>query len=209
MWPRTQTQVPYPSWLDPHFTILLATTITPIGDRLRSAPNHASQGEFGFVDSSGPIFSMYMEMAEEEDKKLAESWQADADGILIFVCLYLLVPCVTYSSVIDWSILCRRRIVYIGIDSGPSTESTGHIQLLPCESISRYYCRPKSIQYFEFPPRLPTPILSTHVCRLGQFTLVLELSHQCHLCSPRDVATAVGAKIPQGHPDTFQSTQTS
>ena len=51
---------------------------------------------------------MYMEMVEEEDKKLAESWQADADGILIFVCLYLLVPCVTYSSVIDWSILCRR-----------------------------------------------------------------------------------------------------
>jgi hypothetical protein len=28
---------------------------------------------------------MYMGMAEEEDKKLAESWQADADGILIFV----------------------------------------------------------------------------------------------------------------------------
>ena len=69
-----------------------------IGDRLwppRSAPNEESQGESGFVDSSGPIFSMYMEMAEEEDKKLAESWQADADGILIFVRLYLLVPCLT------------------------------------------------------------------------------------------------------------------
>ena len=51
----------------------------------RSAPNQASQDESGFVDSSGPIFSMYLEMAEEEDKKLAESWQADADGILIFV----------------------------------------------------------------------------------------------------------------------------
>ena len=35
---------------------------------------------------------MYMEMAEEEDKKLAESWKADADGILIFVRLYFLVP---------------------------------------------------------------------------------------------------------------------
>jgi hypothetical protein len=33
---------------------------------------------------------MYMEMAEEEDKKLAESWQADADGSL-----FLLVPCLT------------------------------------------------------------------------------------------------------------------
>jgi hypothetical protein len=36
---------------------------------------------------------MYMEMAEEEDKKLAESWQADADGILIFVRFYLLALC--------------------------------------------------------------------------------------------------------------------
>ena len=35
---------------------------------------------------------MYLDMAEEEDIKLAESWKADADGILIFVRLYLLIP---------------------------------------------------------------------------------------------------------------------
>ncbi len=34
---------------------------------------------------------MYMEMATEEDKKMAENWKADADGILIFVRLYLLI----------------------------------------------------------------------------------------------------------------------
>lgn len=28
---------------------------------------------------------MYLELAEEEDKKIAESWKADADGILVFV----------------------------------------------------------------------------------------------------------------------------
>ena len=28
---------------------------------------------------------MYLEMATEEDKKMVESWKADADGILIFV----------------------------------------------------------------------------------------------------------------------------
>ena len=47
---------------------------------------------------------MYLEMAEEEDKKLAESWQGDADGILIFVRLYLLVPCLTpthHTSFVD------------------------------------------------------------------------------------------------------------
>ena len=32
---------------------------------------------------------MYMEMAEEEDKKLAESWKADAEGILVFVRHYV------------------------------------------------------------------------------------------------------------------------
>jgi hypothetical protein len=38
-----------------------------------------------FSDSSGPLFDMYREMAEEEDKKMAERWTKDADGIIIFV----------------------------------------------------------------------------------------------------------------------------
>ena len=40
-----------------------------------------------FADSSGPLFFMYRKMAEEEDNKMAERWQKDADGILIFVSL--------------------------------------------------------------------------------------------------------------------------
>ena len=34
---------------------------------------------------------MYLEMATEDDKKMVEIWKADADGILIFVCLCLLL----------------------------------------------------------------------------------------------------------------------
>jgi hypothetical protein len=30
---------------------------------------------------------MYLEMAGEEDKKVADSWKTDADGILVFVSL--------------------------------------------------------------------------------------------------------------------------
>ncbi|KAH9017481.1 hypothetical protein EDB83DRAFT_186726 [Lactarius deliciosus] len=52
------------------------------------AQNHASNGVSNFVDGSGPIFSMYLEMATEEDKKMAEAWKADADGILIFTGLF-------------------------------------------------------------------------------------------------------------------------
>ena len=41
-----------------------------------------------FVESSSPILSMYLEIATEEDKTMAENWKADADGILIFVRLF-------------------------------------------------------------------------------------------------------------------------
>ncbi|KAH9053029.1 hypothetical protein EDB87DRAFT_1691245 [Lactarius vividus] len=54
----------------------------------QSAPNQASHGMSNFIDGSGPIFSMYLEMATEEDKKMAENWKADADGILIFTGLF-------------------------------------------------------------------------------------------------------------------------
>ncbi|KAF8261672.1 hypothetical protein EI94DRAFT_1745461 [Lactarius quietus] len=54
----------------------------------QSTRNRATEGEANFIDGSGPIFSMYMEMATEEDKKMAEAWQADADGILIFTGLF-------------------------------------------------------------------------------------------------------------------------
>jgi len=43
------------------------------------------KGESNFGDSSGPIFSMYSKMTKEEDDQVAERWQKDADGVLIFV----------------------------------------------------------------------------------------------------------------------------
>ena len=56
-----------------------------------SAPNQESRGVSDHVDGSGPIFSLYLEMASEEDKKMAENWKDDADGILIFVRRYRLL----------------------------------------------------------------------------------------------------------------------
>ncbi|KAN0140639.1 hypothetical protein V8E53_001848, partial [Lactarius tabidus] len=64
---------------------------TPIGNDQyppQSAQHHESQDESDFIDGSGPIFSMYMEMAEGEDKKKTESWKADADSILVFTGLF-------------------------------------------------------------------------------------------------------------------------
>jgi len=47
--------------------------------------NRPLQGESSFGDSSGPLFSIYSKAAEDEDNKMVERWQKDADGILIFV----------------------------------------------------------------------------------------------------------------------------
>ena len=83
--------LPQPTWLSspysPAARIANDRQYTPL-----STQNQAWQGESDFVDSSGPIFSMYLKMTEEEDKKMAESWKADAEGILVFVRLHLLVP---------------------------------------------------------------------------------------------------------------------
>jgi hypothetical protein len=50
-----------------------------------SQPSQPSGGASGFGDSSGPLFSIYSKASEEEDNKMVERWQKDADGILIFV----------------------------------------------------------------------------------------------------------------------------
>jgi hypothetical protein len=45
-----------------------------------------------FGDSSGPLFSLYSKIAEEEDNKGTDRWQKDADGILIFVSDPVVIP---------------------------------------------------------------------------------------------------------------------
>ena len=75
---------------------------------------------------------MYLEMAEEEDKKMAESWKADAEGTLVFVRLLLLVPYFQLNHRSDWFILrCCCHFAF-GDDSRSSREPAGHVQLLPC-----------------------------------------------------------------------------
>ena len=53
-------------------------------------------------DSSVPLFSMYLELAEEEDIKIAERWRADARSILVFVSphsfLCYLIVCIDRRS---------------------------------------------------------------------------------------------------------------
>ena len=200
------------TWLSPRsiFIFLIRHTTSLGNDQHpsrsvhQSAQNQASHVKSSFVDESEAIFSMYLEMAEEEDKKLAEHWQANADGILIFVGIIFNGPVLHTNSVIkDRFILCRCRVLDFRVYSGHSTKLTRHNQLLPCQYLSDS-CRPKPIQCFEFPPLFPTPIFSTDVCHLGEHTLVLEFGHRYFLCLTRDVATAMGTTIPHGHSAALQ-----
>ena len=196
----------------PHITLFFTfSLITPATKGSHQHPPHsaqaqARQGVSNFADGSGLIFAMYSDMATEEDKKMAESWKADADGILIFVRLHHLLVLQTDSMVVDRVVLCCCCIIDLSVNSGHSTKLAGYLQLLSCKHLSSY-CSPESTEYF--PLFLPAPIFSTKLRRLGERTLVLELGDQSYLCSTGDVATAMGTKIPQSHPVAICSSQAS
>ena len=62
--------------------------LTPLFSQLcitDDRPDQPLQRESNFGDSSGSLFSIYSKAADEEDNKMVERWQKDADGILIFV----------------------------------------------------------------------------------------------------------------------------
>jgi hypothetical protein len=77
--------------------------------------NQPLQVESNFGDSSGPLFSIYSKVAEEEDNKMVERWQKDADGILIFVS-----PILSFIYCIFSRQLVYYRLVYSLPQSLPS-----------------------------------------------------------------------------------------
>jgi hypothetical protein len=98
----------------------------------QSAQNQASHGASNLVDGSGLIFSMYLEMAEEEDKKIAEHWQANGEGILIFVGLYPPIPCfpLTHRSKTGLFSAAVASLISVSIqDIQPNSQDTSNFYL--------------------------------------------------------------------------------
>ncbi|KAH9987491.1 hypothetical protein BJV77DRAFT_789145 [Russula vinacea] len=85
---------PYPSHISPMSQSIRQDPEAgnnPNGQRdlqSESAPNQPLQREPNFGDSSGKLFSIYSNVAEDEDNKMVERWQKDADAILIFTGLF-------------------------------------------------------------------------------------------------------------------------
>ena len=154
-------------------------------DELRDDPmttsNQPLQGKSNFGDSSGRLFSMYSKAAEDEDNKLVERWQKDADGILIFVSPHVGIHRSLHINwnTIDRSILCRSRCPSCRDSPGPEAKQSGHLRILPWQHLSGS-CRPEcNALIHSFPCRQTTPILSFEICRLGEYSLVLELADEC------------------------------
>ena len=75
---------------------------------------------------------MYREIAEEEDKKMAERWQKDAEGILIFVSSHLTFDITSHikSTFIDRLVLCCSCCIGRGDGPRSQTKLTGYIRIL-------------------------------------------------------------------------------
>ena len=158
--------------------------------------NQPLQSNFG--DSSGPLFSIYSKAAEDEDNKMVERWQKDADGILIFVsppsCRHASI--IAYNwNVIDWSILCRSRCPSCRDSPGSEAKQSGYLRILPWQHLSGS-CRPeRNSLIHSFPYRQATLVLSFEICRLGEFSLVLEPGHEPQLRFVGDIVTSMGTSV--------------
>ena len=89
-WPKFRVWRPGQVPILPYATMEAPSAFLTLhpGDPPQLGQNNPPQGDSGFVDGSGPLFSMYFKLAGEEDKKLSENWTGDADGILVFVSRY-------------------------------------------------------------------------------------------------------------------------
>ena len=122
-------------------------------------------------------------------KKKTRRWSKTGKQMLTgssSLCVYSSLVLHSNSSVVDWFILHCCHILDLGVHSGHPTESTGHLQLLPCQYLSDYRW-PESPKHFR--PFFSTLIYSTNVCRVDEWAVVSEPGDQYYLCSTCDVAT--------------------
>jgi hypothetical protein len=80
---------------------------------------------------------MYSKLVEKDDDAMAERWQNDANGIIIFVSAQLrlyAIACVNRKS-IGRFILCGHRYVPLIVDPGPEAKLTRYLRFLPQEHL--------------------------------------------------------------------------
>ena len=80
---------------------------------------------------------MYSKAAEEEDNKMAESWQKDADGMLIFVSprIGIQISLCIMQNPTGRFILCLSCCVPFRDYPGPEAKRSGYLGILSWEHL--------------------------------------------------------------------------
>jgi hypothetical protein len=150
--------------------------VAPVRAQTRKAQNH-EQGAALF-DSSGPLFSQYLKI-EEEDNKTAKRWQKDSMFVLVFVRTSVLFSITLHisSHITDRFILCRHCAIACRDSPGSQGQRTGYICVLP-----REYLQASSSRRFRwnspFHPGSTSFLLCSELPHLGEFALVHEFVYQ-------------------------------
>ena len=166
---RATTQVFFARRFDLSMLISQVSVTDGYRGHPQSIPQQLPQGESRFGDSSGPLFSIYSKAAEEEDNKMVERWQKDADGILFFVSLCFgihIVLCINRSAV-DWSIFCRSCRTPFRDYRGSKTKQPGYLCILSWEHLSGSRRPECNTCYYSIPFCQTTPVFSSEICCLG------------------------------------------
>ena len=174
--------------------------------------NQPFQVKPNFWDSSGPLFSIYCNAAKDEDSKMVEGWQKDAEGIIIFVsaCVGIHTFFHINWNAIDRSILCCSCCAPCRYRPGPETKQSGYLRFLPWQHLPGSRRPERNTLIHSFPCRQTTLVYSSEIRRLGEFSLVLELGHGPKLCFVGHIVTTMGTSIsPSGSASPVQSRKAS
>ena len=78
------------------------------------------------------------------------------------------------TGTLDWSILCCSRCTPWRDRSGPETKQSGYLRILSWEHLWGSRRPERNTRFHTVLCRQATPVLSSEICRLGEFALVLK-----------------------------------
>ena len=140
------------------------------------------QGESNIGDSSGLLFSIYSKAAEDEDNKMVERWQKDAEGILFFVSphfrihLFLRITEIPQTGLFSAAVAALLAVTVL--DLRPNSQDTSAFYLA---NIYQVLADPNVTQAstpspVAKPPSFSPPRYSVWVNSLWFLSLVMSLS---------------------------------
>ena len=122
---------------------------------------------------------MYLEMATEEDKKMADNWKADADGILIFVGFNLLILCFSPAHPSKTGLFSAAVASLISVsiqDIRPNPQDTSNFYLANIHQSLADPNRSTTSRSLPSPPTFSPPNYAVWVNALWFLSLVISIT---------------------------------